>query len=180
MARNKTLVTVLSLALLSFGMAACGNGDSDTTTDAATAAGDDEGQIVKAELGESGSKYFVKVDKNKVKAGKVTFEVTNVGELYHEFIVYLNEDGIPPGDLPIASDEDVADLAEESIIGEAPYAKPPIVPSDREPGAEDHRIRGGGWGAKLTVDLEPGKYILLCNLEGHYSKFKQYVAFTVE
>jgi uncharacterized cupredoxin-like copper-binding protein len=178
-ARN--VIVVLSIALLTFGVAACGDGDSDKATETATTAGGDKGQIVKAELGESsGSKYFVKVDKNKVKAGKVTFQVTNVGELYHEFIVYLNQDGIAPGDLPIASDEDVADLAEENVIGEAPYAKPPIVPSDKKPGDADHRIRGGGWGAELTVDLKPGKYILLCNLEGHYSKFKQYIAFTVE
>ena len=30
------------------------------------------------------------------------------------------------------------------------------------------------------MDLKAGKYILLCNLSGHYSKFKQYTAFTAE
>jgi uncharacterized cupredoxin-like copper-binding protein len=115
-----------------------------------------------------------------VEAGKVTFAVTNVGELYHEFIVYSNLDGVAAGDLPINEEEDEADLVEENIVGEAPYATPPIVPSDREPGAADHHIRGGGWGAELTVDLEAGKYILLCNLSGHYTQAKQYAAFTVE
>jgi uncharacterized cupredoxin-like copper-binding protein len=115
-----------------------------------------------------------------VAAGKVTFAVTNVGDLYHEFIVYSNLDNVSPGDLPINEENDEADLVEENIIGEAPYATPPIVPSDKKPGDADHRIRSGGWGAELTVDLEAGPYILLCNLSGHYTKAKQYTAFTVE
>jgi hypothetical protein len=53
-------------------------------------------------------------------------------------------------------------------------------PSDKKPGDADHRIRSGGWGAELTVDLKAGKYILLCNLPGHYTKAKQYAAFTAE
>ena len=118
----------------------------------------------------SGSTYFVKPEQTTVEAGKVTFAVTNVGELYHEFIVYSNVDGVAAGDLPINEEEDEADLVEENIVGEAPYATPPIVPSDKKPGDADHRIRGGGWGAELTVDLEAGKYILLCNLSGHYTK----------
>ena len=149
--------------------------DGGSSTSAA-----DKGKVVKVELGESGSTYFVKPDQTTVEAGTVTFAVTNVGELYHEFIVYSNLDGVEPGDLPINEEEDEADLVEENIVGEAPYATPPIVPSDKEPGDADHRIRGGGWGAELTVDLEAGKYILLCNLSGHYTQAKQYAAFTAE
>ena len=147
----------------------------DTSTTAA-----DKGKVVKVELGESGSTYFVKPDRATVEAGKVTFAVTNVGKLYHEFIVYSNVDDVAPGDLPVNKEEDEADLVEENIVGEAPYATPPIVPSDKKPGDADHRIRGEGWGAELTVDLEAGKYILLCNLSGHYTKGKQYTAFTAK
>ena len=102
------------------------------------------------------------------------------GKLYHEFIVYSNLDGVEPGDLPIDEEEDEADLVEENIVGEAAYATPPIVPSDREPGAADHYIRGGGWGAELTVDIKAGEYILLCNLTTHYTQFKQYAALAAE
>jgi uncharacterized cupredoxin-like copper-binding protein len=115
-----------------------------------------------------------------VEAGTVTFAVTNAGELTHELIVYSNLDDVATGDLPIDAEADAADLVEENIAGAAPYATPPIVPSDKEPGAADHRIPGGGWGAELTVDLASGKYILLCNLPGHYTGGKQYSAFTVE
>ena len=170
----RMLVVLLGVAVLSVSVAACG-GDDDSSTSAA-----DKGTVVNVELGESGSTYFVKPDQTTVEAGTVTFAVTNVGELYHEFIVYSNLDDVATGDLPINEEEDEADLVEENIIGEAPYATPPIVPSDKEPGDADHRIRGGGWGAELTVDLAAGKYILLCNLSGHYTQAKQYTAFTVE
>lgn len=177
------LLALLVVAGLAVAVAACGD-DGDTKT--VTVTGDestsdaDKGKVVKVELGESGTKYFVRPEQSKVDAGKVTFAVTNVGKLYHEFIVYTNVDNVAPGDLPINKEDDEAELVEEDIVGEAPYAKPPIVPPDKKPGDADHRIRSEGWGAELTVDLKPGKYILLCNLSGHYSKNKQYTAFTAE
>ncbi|HET9737391.1 MAG TPA: hypothetical protein VFP78_04665 [Solirubrobacteraceae bacterium] len=184
------LLVLLTVAVVPFSVVACGDDDGDeatgTPTVTAPAGGGtstpaaNKGKIVKVELGESGSTYFVKPAQTKVEAGKVTFAVTNVGELYHEFIVYSNVDDVAAGDLPINEEEQEADLVEESIVGEAPYATPPIVPADKKPGDADHRIRGGGWGAELTVDLEAGKYILLCNLAGHYTNFKQYVDFTAE
>ena len=174
--RSVQIVLLCGLLVLPFTVAACGGDDGGEATPSAA----DRGQVVNVELGESGSTYFVKPDQTTVAPGKVTFAVTNVGELYHEFIVYSNLDDVAAGDLPINEEEDEAELAEEDIIGEAPYATPPIVPADKEPGAADHRIRGGGWGAELTVDLDAGKYVLLCNLSGHYTKAKQYAAFTVE
>jgi uncharacterized cupredoxin-like copper-binding protein len=182
----RMLLVLLGVTVLPLSVAACGGDDGDeatrTVTVTATAPGAaDKGKVVKVELGEeSETTYFVRPEQTTVEAGKVTFAVTNVGELYHEFIVYSNVDGVAAGDLPINEEEDEADLIEENIVGEAPYATPPIVPSDKKPGDADHHIRGGGWGAELTVDLKAGKYILLCNLSGHYTQFKQYSAFTVE
>ena len=176
---------LLGVVTVPFGVAACGGDDTKTVTVTTPAAGAgstsdaDKGTVVKVQLGESGSTYFVRPDRATVDAGKVTFAVTNVGKLYHEFIVYSNADDVSPGDLPINEEENEAALVEEDIVGEAPYATPPIVPSDRKPGDADHRIRPEGWGAELTVDLEAGKYILLCNLSGHYQR-KQYTAFTAE
>jgi uncharacterized cupredoxin-like copper-binding protein len=176
---------LLGLAMLPFGAAACGGDDTKTVTVTTPAAGAtstndaDKGTVVKVELGESAANYFVRPDRTTVDAGKVTFAVTNVGKLYHEFIVYSNADDVAPGDLPVNAEDNEAELVEEDIVGEAPYATPPIVPSDKKPGDADHRIRPEGWGAELTVDLEAGKYILLCNLSGHYQR-KQYTAFTAE
>ena len=182
----RAFLMLLGVTMLAFGVAACGGDDTKTVTVTTPAGGEtsttaaDKGPEVKVELGESGSTYFVKPERATVDAGKVTFAVTNIGKLYHEFIVYSNVDDVAPGDLPVNKEEDEATLVEEDIVGEAPYATPPIVPSDKKPGDADHRIRSEGWGAELTVDLKAGKYILLCNLSGHYSKFKQYTAFTAE
>jgi uncharacterized cupredoxin-like copper-binding protein len=171
---TRVFLALLGAALLSLGVAACGD---DNATKTAT----DKGKVINVEVGEaSASTYFVRPEQATVDAGTVTFAVTNVGLLYHEFIVYSNVDGVAPGDLPVNTEEDEADLAEENVVGEAPYATPPIVPSDKKPGDADHRIRAEGWGAELTVDLKPGKYILLCNLAGHYTRYKQYAAFTVK
>ena len=167
------LGVLLGIAVLAPGVAACGGNDDSSTS--ATGKG-----TVNVALGESGLTYFVKPDRTTLEDGTVTFAVTNEGELTHEFIVYANPDDVAAADLPIDAEADVAKLDEQSVIGAAPYATPPIVPSDREPGAADPRIPGGGWGAELTVDLAAGKYILLCNLPGHYSGGKQYATFTVE
>jgi uncharacterized cupredoxin-like copper-binding protein len=170
----RMLVVLLGVAMLPVSLAACG-GDDDSSTSAA-----EKGTVVNTDLGESGFTYYVRPDQETVEAGTVTFAVTNEGELTHEFIVYSNPDDVAIGDLPINTEEDAAELVEENIIGAAPYATPPIVPSDKEPGDADHRIPGGGWGAELTVDLAAGKYILLCNLAGHYTGRRQFSALTVE
>lgn len=167
------MLVALGVAVLGVTVAACG-GDDDSSS-----AGD-KGTAVTTKLGESGLTYFVRPARTTVEAGTVTFAVTNVGELTHEFVVYANLDDVAPGGLPIDAEEDVAELVEANIIGAAPYATPPIVPSDKEPGAADSRIPGGGWGAELTVDLPVGKYILLCNLPGHYAGGKQHSELTVE
>lgn len=179
---RNALIALVSIALLTLSFSACGDTaatETDATAQKATSgAGADKGEVVNIKLGENGSKYFVKTDRSKVKAGKVTFEITNVGDMYHEFVLYLNTDNIAPTKIPINADQE-ADLNEANIIEEAPYAKPPIVPADKKPGAADHRIRNGGWGTELTVDLKPGNYILLCNIEGHYAT-GQATAITVE
>lgn len=169
MRTRNVVVAILSFALMAFALSACGDDNAEDTsaTDATGAtAAVEKGEIIDVELGEDGADYFVKADPTSVDAGKVTFAVTNNGKLYHEFIVYSNKDGVGATDLPI--EDGIAALVEEDIIGEASYATPPIVPEDKKPGDADHRIRSEGWGAELTVDLEPGKYILLCNLAGHY------------
>src|SRR5262245_21972055 len=105
------LVVPLGVAAMSVGVAACG-GEDDSSTSAA-----DKGTVVSTTLGESGLTYFVKPDRTTVEAGAVTFSVTNVGELTHEFVVYSNADGVATGDLPIDAEADAADLVDANIVG---------------------------------------------------------------
>jgi uncharacterized cupredoxin-like copper-binding protein len=89
------------------------------------------------------------------KSGKVTFVVTNLGKLEHEMVVMKTN--VPPGKLPLNAKNRVP---EKSIVGEA---------GDIEPGQTK----------KLTLTLKSGKYVLLCNLAGHY-KAGQYAGLTVK
>ena len=82
-----------------------------------------------------------------VAPGSVTFSVTNTGSAIHEFVI-LKAD-VADGALPPSTDEP----------GKA-----------EEPGhvAEVEDI-GPGQTATLTVTLDPGKYVLICNMPGHYA-----------
>lgn len=92
----------------------------------------------------------ITVSTHTVKAGKVTFAVENVSrELVHEMVLSPVKDGktaLPYDSVAMKVDEDAA-----GQLGEVEEMKP------------------GERGA-LTIDLKPGKYILYCNIAGHYMK----------
>ena len=84
-----------------------------------------------------------------VETGPVTFNVRNTSkELVHEMLV------VPVGtDLTqLPYDKSNEDVSEDSAgsLGEV---------EERDPGAT----------GTLTLDLKPGKYILFCNVPGHYT-----------
>ncbi len=82
-----------------------------------------------------------------LKAGEYTFKVHNQGPTDHEFIIVPTENG----SLPLRPDGLTVD--EEAV-------------ESQEPGS----LEPGGPGAvrDLTVTLKPGRYVLFCNMEGHY------------
>ena len=82
------------------------------------------------------------------KAGVVTFKVTNDSkDTVHEMIVMLLADPTKP--LPYLDSENRVDEDRAGDKGEV---------SELEPGAS----------GSLTVNLKPGKYLLICNVPGHY------------
>lgn len=86
------------------------------------------------------------MDVIKAQAGTITFVVENVGTMVHEFEVFS---GAEAGqDLPIANN--VADTSGLTAVDEV---------EDIVPGST----------IELSVDLEPGTYLLICNLPGHYA-----------
>jgi uncharacterized cupredoxin-like copper-binding protein len=165
----KPMLLLLSILALALGATACGGDDSagTSTTESTQAEPAAVPSVVSVQLGEDGSKYFVKLDKSSVVAGTTTFKIDNVGTIHHELAFYRTD--IAAGELPI-DDENKAVLEAAGEAGEAVY----VTPLRGDP---DHRIRDGR-GVDYTLDLEPGAYVLLCNLAGHY-KAGQYIAFTV-
>ncbi len=89
-----------------------------------------------------------------VKAGKVTFKVKNVGKLMHEMVVVRTN--LAPAKLALKNGE----ASEKGAVGEVPD-----VPA--------------GKSGMITLTLKVGKYVLLCNLPGHF-KAGQYVRFVVK
>ena len=84
-----------------------------------------------------------------VPAGKITFHAYNVGRLTHELMI----ERMPMKfDAPMQPNEDAA----QGMIQDMP---------------------GGGHG-RMTVRLKPGRYVLFCNVEGHYAA-GQHIPFTV-
>lgn len=77
-------------------------------------------------------------------AGSVTFEVANAGTFTHELVVIRGESY---ESLPLAANGSVIeeDLLEGALVGRTPR----IATGDSE---------------TLTVDLEPGAYVFLCNI----------------
>ena len=109
--------------------------------------------------------WAVLPDPGSVSAGEVTFSITNDGpEDVHEFVVIQTD--LEPADLPTDETGVVSEDGEGmTVIDEV----------------EDVAV---GATEELTVSLEPGNYVLICNIysededEAHYA-MGMFVAFTV-
>lgn len=95
----------------------------------------------------------------EAKAGKITFKVKNSSkDTIHEMIVmYLAN---PKDTLPYVADENRVDEDKAGDKGEV---------SELDPGAS----------GSLAVDLKPGKYVLICNVPGHFAS-GMWTEFTVK
>jgi len=93
---------------------------------------------------------FVRPNVTQVAAGKVTFTVQNTGKLVHEMIVAKAPVAVPTGG---------GKASERNSVGEVAELTP-------------------GKSGTTKISLKPGKYILFCNVPGHYAA-GQKAAFTV-
>jgi uncharacterized cupredoxin-like copper-binding protein len=149
----KLLLTASVIATLSLLTGACGDGnDNKSSTSSASNTTSTGPSTVNASLGE----YFIKLDKTSIPTGQVRFNVSNDGKIKHEFVILKTN--IAPGKLPLKDGDANEETAESP--GEVP---------------------GIASGKKKTLDvvLKPGKFVLLCNLPGHY-KAGQYTGITVK
>jgi uncharacterized cupredoxin-like copper-binding protein len=102
--------------------------------------------------------YHIALDPATGSAGELTFGITNDAEQTHEFVVFKTD--LPPDQLPTNEEGDVDEEGEGvEAIDEV---------EDIEGGAD----------AELTVNLDAGSYVVICNLPGHYRQ-GMHAAFTV-
>ncbi|MBC7645117.1 MAG: hypothetical protein H7123_08320, partial [Thermoleophilia bacterium] len=114
------------------------------------------GTTIDVTLGDKGGKLFLRPAHDTVASGTVTFAVTNAGTMPHEFIVLRTD--TPANKLPSG---DGGQAKETGRVGEV---------SQMAPGSATQYL--------TFATLKAGKYVLLCNVPGHYS-LGQYAAFTV-
>jgi uncharacterized cupredoxin-like copper-binding protein len=111
----------------------------------ASCGGGDEGGV-SATLAD----FSITLDSSSAPAGEVTFDVSNDAEQTHEFVVFQTD--LPPDQLPTNEDGDVDEEGEGVTLVD-----------------EIEDIEGGS-SQSLTVNLEAGSYVLICNLPGHYQQ----------
>jgi uncharacterized cupredoxin-like copper-binding protein len=108
--------------------------------------------------------YKITLSANTAKAGEITFHVHNdaTDQKVHEFVVFKTD--LAADQLPLTADGIVDEEgAGVTLIDEVEDVAP-------------------GTAQDLEVELEPGKYVLLCNIdsnEQHYAH-GMHVAFTVQ
>ena len=89
------------------------------------------------------------LDKKSVKAGKVTFDVSNISkDELHEFLVVKTK--LAADKLPMNADGTRVDEGKLKNVHEL---------SDLNPGKS----------GTITLNLTPGHYVLFCNQPGHYT-----------
>lgn len=143
---------VLGLLLVVGLAAACSNDeDEEESTATATMAA---GLTVHVDLTE----FVVKPSVLTAPHGDVTFVAKNAGTIEHELVVVRSDADL--GALPLVADGSKVDEDAIDAIGEIP---------ELEVGAEDSE----------TFEMTAGRYLLICNVEGHYTS-GMVVAFTVE
>lgn len=90
----------------------------------------------------------ITVSTRTVKAGEVTFEVSNISKtMVHEMVLSPIKDANTP--LPYIEAENKVDEDAAGHLGEV---------AELDPGQK----------GALTMTLKPGQYILYCNIPGHY------------
>jgi uncharacterized cupredoxin-like copper-binding protein len=89
--------------------------------------------------------FAITLEETSTPAGSVTFDITNDGPSTHEFAVIRT------------------DLAADAL----PVSGPTVTETDLDLVDEVEDI-APGVGTSLSVDLQPGAYVVICNVEGHY------------
>jgi len=153
---HKTLVPLALLALTVVFIAGCGddNGTTTTTTEAETAAsgGAGAGAGAGASLTIKMGDFYFAPKNATAQAGKTTIEAPNEGSVEHELVLFKSN--MNPAKLPTDANGDVDEEKLDEVAEEAGEV-PDVEAGDSKSG---------------EFNLKPGKYVMFCNLPGHYAQ----------
>jgi uncharacterized cupredoxin-like copper-binding protein len=145
-------LTLAALGLGALTAAGCGNvsgaespAKTATTASAATASAANAATASTTSIAVALTEWKVMPSRTTAAAGHVTFDVHNGGAQPHELVVLKSSK--PAARLGKAG---TARLPETGHVGEVGELK-------------------AGADGKTTIDLKPGRYVLICNLPGHWT-----------
>jgi uncharacterized cupredoxin-like copper-binding protein len=150
MGRSQRVLAVLVAGLTVLALAGCSSSKSEDTGGGGvtvTTAASGGPTLVNVEGGEKpdGTYYFT-VTPMSVKAGPTTITFKNAGTKEHEVVVLKTD--TPADKLEVGANHEVSEAAS---VGEDSETKP-------------------GKTKSTTIDLQPGNYVLVCNIERHYER----------
>lgn len=141
------------LVIAGFVVAGCGS-DSGTTTaepetnaPSAGAGGSGQGATLEIKMGE----FYFKPNNATAKAGPTTIEAPNEGKTEHELVLFKSN--MNPAKLPTEANGEVNEEKMDEVAGEA---------------GEIADVEAGDTKSE-DFELTPGKYVMFCNLPGHYA-----------
>ncbi len=159
------LAVTLAVAAIA-GIGLLGLSTADATRPAGTVGlGEKREERVKGELAtltvELG-RGFIRLEPSELKAEEIELDVRNLDDQAHE-AVFIATDLRPDG-LPVDRDTNVVDTSGLRVVGEVEAFRPgekPVFEASGE--AEAGEAEEG-----TEADLPAGRYVVICNLPGHY------------
>lgn len=145
---------VFSIGLIAAG---CGSGSDDSdssatsteaTAEAAGGGGASGGKTVEIKMGD----YFFSPADATAEAGPTVIEAPNEGSVEHELVVFKSN--MDPAKLPIEANGEVNEEKMDKIAESAGEIAD-VEAGDTKTG---------------NFELTPGKYVIFCNLPGHYAQ----------
>lgn len=150
-ASMRGLFAVMALSAIAAVFAAgCGNDSGTTTTtenESEAAAAGGGGATLSIKMGE----FFFSPKNTAAHAGPTTIEAPNEGSVEHELVVFKTN--MDPAKLPTEASGEVAEEKMDKIAesaGEIPDVE-------------------AGEAKSAQFELTPGRYVIFCNLPGHYA-----------
>ena len=152
---SRLLVLPALAAVTAIFIAGCGSDASTTTTTevenpAAAATNGGAGATLTIKMGD----FYFSPKNATAKAGLTTIEAPNEGTMEHELVLFKTN--MDPAKLPTEANGDV----DEEKLDESKVAEEAGEIADVEPGETKSE----------EFKLTPGKYVMFCNIPGHYAQ----------
>lgn len=163
MRRLAKRAVVITFAVAGFGIAAVG-----LATGGSGAAAEGSGQP-RAVVEVSFDEWRIEAGEAPVRAGRVTFQERNAGAVAHDLMVVRTDR--PPDALPRGLQGVAPELAGDIVFGKTHSGHRHDASASAAAGhahAGKHLDAGGR--RRRTVRLDPGRYVVLCPIPGHYER----------